>query len=193
MKVFATLFSDFQKLQNLRALCTGNAGTPGTPPQTLTLWLSLSCLRASHCHSFENTHIRLPLVQSYTCSIMFFLSHCLFPKPSVMVLQDRKVLSASQSQGCYKILHMFLPNAKVCLNCQFLVTLSFPHRTGILPSPFCYPNPPALCGRLPLSTRHPPNKKVTSVLVVFVGCLHRDIMLRAEMSVFGGCSHATGM
>lgn len=37
MKVFATLFSDFQKLQNLRALCPGNAGTPGTPPHTVAV------------------------------------------------------------------------------------------------------------------------------------------------------------
>lgn len=125
----------------------------------------------SHCRGFQDTRIWLPLVQSHTCSIMFFLSHCLFPKPSVVVLQERKVPSASQSQGCYKILHTFLPNAKVCLNCQFLVTLSFFHRTVILFSLFCHPNPPALCGRLPQSTRHPPNKKVTPVFVVFVCCL----------------------
>lgn len=37
MKVFATLFSDFQKLQNLRALCPGNAGTPGTLPHTVAV------------------------------------------------------------------------------------------------------------------------------------------------------------
>ena len=85
----------------------------------------------------------------------------------------------ARTQGAISISvpRMLQDSPHVPPQCQGLPQLSILGDTFLLPQDsnfvlsFLTPNPPALCGHLPQSTHHPPNKKVTPVFVVFVCCL----------------------